>query len=138
MAPTRAAAPAGVAVKAAIAKACGARHTNATSPATPRVKRRRRGEGGAGLLLSGGIQPARPDAGEVTKLLNTDLPGSLDSAGYSVPLVGGVPGEPITVMIEVKNIRGWMYPHSVEIYQLLHKACVLQGRPGELMYTVPA
>jgi hypothetical protein len=80
-----------------------------------------------GLLLSGSIQPVRPDAGEVATLLNTRMPGPLDSAGFSVPLTNGVPGQPITVMIEVKNLRSWMYPSSAEIYQLLDKACVLQA-----------
>ncbi|SFW11541.1 hypothetical protein [Amycolatopsis australiensis] len=79
-----------------------------------------------GLLMSGGIQPFRPDAGEVTRLLGTDLPGPLDSAGIHVPLLVGELGEPIVVMIEIKNIRGWMYPSSEEVYQLLDKACVLQ------------
>jgi hypothetical protein len=77
-------------------------------------------------LLSGAMQPVKPHAGEVTRLLNVDLPGPLDSAGYTVPLVNGVPGRAVTVLVEVKNIRGWIYPHSVEIYQLLHTACVLQ------------
>jgi hypothetical protein len=80
----------------------------------------------SGLLSSGAVQPVHPEAGEVTRLLNVDLPGSLDSAGYTVPLVDGIPGRPVTVLVEVKNIRGWMYPHSMEFYQLLDKACVLQ------------
>jgi hypothetical protein len=82
----------------------------------------------SGILLSGGLQPVRPNAGEVTRLLNVDLPGPVDSAGYAVPLVNGVPGRPITVLVEVKNIRGWIYPSSEEIYQLLFKAVLLQER----------
>lgn len=86
----------------------------------------------SGILLSGGMQPVRADAGEVTRLLNIDLPGPLDSAGYTVPLVNGLPGTPVTVLVEVKNLRGWMYPHSSEIYQLLDKACLLQqANPGQ-------
>jgi hypothetical protein len=85
----------------------------------------------AGLLLSGGLQPIRPDAGEVARLLDVDLPGKLDSAGIHVPLLQGQLGEPIVVIVEIKNIRGWMYPSSEEAYQLLDKACVLQAAHPE-------
>lgn len=78
------------------------------------------------ILLSGGMQPVHPDAGPVNQLLNVTLAGPLDSAGYTVPIVNGVPGPPVTVLVEVKNIRGWMYPQSEEIYQLLHKGYLLQ------------
>jgi hypothetical protein len=30
------------------------------------------------------------------------------------------------VVLEVKNIRGWIYPPSAELYQVLDKACLLQ------------
>lgn len=79
-----------------------------------------------GLLLSGGLQPVHPDAGPVNKLLNVNLPGAIDSAGFVVPLIKGLPTQPITVPIEVKNIRGWIYPQSAELYQVLDKACLLQ------------
>lgn len=87
----------------------------------------------SGLLESGGIVPAAPAAGEVKQLLNITLSGPLDSGGYVVPLSSdGIPGTPITVLIEVKNIRGWMYPSSAEIYQLLDKARELQqARPDQ-------
>jgi hypothetical protein len=32
------------------------------------------------------------------------------------------------VLVEVKNIRGWIYPQSAELYQLLSKAVVVQQR----------
>jgi hypothetical protein len=72
------------------------------------------------------LQPAMPGAGEVAELLGTKLPGPADSAGYMVPLVNGIPGVPVTVVIEVKNIRSWIYPSAEELYQVLHKACLLQ------------
>jgi len=80
----------------------------------------------AGLLESGRFQPEPPDASEVSKLLNTELPGPLDSGGYSITFTNGLPQPPITVLIEVKNIRSWVYPQSAEPYQLLHKSCILQ------------
>jgi hypothetical protein len=39
---------------------------------------------------------------------------------------GGLPGAPITILIEVKNIRSWIYPRTEELYQGLHKASILQ------------
>lgn len=78
------------------------------------------------VLSAGSLQPATPGAGEVARLLGTQLPGAVDSAGYMVPFTNGVPGAPVTLLIEVKNIRSWVYPTSIELYQLLHKASVLQ------------
>jgi hypothetical protein len=90
-----------------------------------------------GILAAGSLQPAQYDAGPVSQLLGVDLPGPLDSAGYVVPLTAGIPGQPVTVAIEVKNIRGWIYPTNRELYQLLHKAAVLQqARPTQPILAV--
>jgi len=36
----------------------------------------------------------------------------------------------VTVLVEVKNIRSWVYPGASELYQLLHKALLLhQAQP---------
>jgi hypothetical protein len=79
------------------------------------------------LASSGRLQPAEPGFAETRRLLGVTLTGPLDSAGYLVPLSSaGVPGAPVTVAIEVKNIRSWIYPQSVELYQLLDKATTLQ------------
>lgn len=61
------------------------------------------------------------------------LPGPLDSAGYLVPIdASGLPQSPVTVLFEVKNLRSWIYPSAEELYQLLHKAIVLQtARPKQ-------
>lgn len=80
------------------------------------------------VTRAGTLQPAAPDAGEVAELLGTQLAGPVDSAGYMVPLNAGIPGRPVTVLIEVKNIRSWIYPSSIELYQLLDKASLLQIR----------
>jgi hypothetical protein len=48
-----------------------------------------------------------------------------------VPLTAGIPGRPVTVLIEVKNTRSWIYPSSIELYQLLNKASLLQIRQPE-------
>ena len=43
----------------------------------------------------------------------------------------------VTVLVEVKNLRGWLYPGAHEIYQLLEKAVRLQNlHPGRLIVPV--
>jgi hypothetical protein len=51
--------------------------------------------------------------------------GVLDSAAHLLAMDQGIP---VTVVlpIEVKNVRGWIFPWSQELYQLLHKASLLQ------------
>lgn len=80
------------------------------------------------ILQSGALQPARPDAGEVGTLLGVELPGAVDSAGYMLPFTDGIPGTPVTILVEVKNIRSWIYPQTEELYQVLDKASILQVR----------
>lgn len=42
----------------------------------------------------------------------------------------GLPLPPVTVLVEVKSIRSWVYPAATELYQLLHKAVtLLTARP---------
>ncbi len=65
-------------------------------------------------------------------LLGVTLPGPLDSADYLVPFdTKGLPQSPVTILFEVKNLRSWIYPSSEELYQLLHKAMVLQNARPE-------
>ncbi|MHA6631892.1 hypothetical protein ACU61A_41220 [Pseudonocardia sichuanensis] len=91
----------------------------------------------AAVLAAGSLQPALPNAGEVGRLLGVDLPGAVDSAGYMVPFSDGLPGTPVTLLIEVKNIRSWIYPTADELYQVLHKASVLQlARPQQQILPV--
>lgn len=89
------------------------------------------------VIESGALQPAVPGAGEASTLLGVQLSGPVDSAGFMVPLKNGLPMSPVTVLIEVKNIRGWIYPNSVELYQLLGKASRLQNsRPDQLILPI--
>jgi hypothetical protein len=75
---------------------------------------------------------------EVGTLLGVPLNGPLDAAAhYLVRDADGVPGNVITVPIEVKNLRDWIYPSSREQYQLLAKAAVIQdARPTRLISPV--
>ncbi len=66
------------------------------------------------------------DGRGIRRLPGITIPdGSIDDAAM---LIGGDPENPIvlTVMIEVKNLRPWLYPAAVEIYQLLAKAATIQ------------
>lgn len=67
------------------------------------------------ILESGAVQPAAPYAGPVSRILNVSLPGAADSGGYMSPLLRGIPQSPVTVLVEVKNIREWIYPSSSEL-----------------------
>lgn len=83
------------------------------------------------ILQSGAVIPAAPGAAGVARILNVNLSGPLDSAGYTIPLgVGGVPGTAVTLLFEVKNVRNWLYPAAAEPFQLLGKAVRVQrGNP---------
>jgi hypothetical protein len=39
-----------------------------------------------------------------------------------------IPPWGVTALVEVKNVRDWIYPSSPELFQLLHKAAVIQNR----------
>jgi hypothetical protein len=75
---------------------------------------------------------------EVDTLLGVPLNGPLDAAAhYLVRDSDGIPGNVITVPIEVKNLRDWIYPSSREQYQLLSKAALIQdARPTRLISPV--
>ena len=90
------------------------------------------------LAASTALAPVTPGFGEVNQLWNTSLRGAADSAAYFVPLSSvGLPGPPITLMFEMKNLRSWIYPTSAEIYQLLDKALRLQqAHPGQPLVPV--
>lgn len=89
------------------------------------------------LAQASGVAPLMPGAGEVRELMGVRLDGALDSAAYLVVLDDrGVP-QVVTLMIEVKNIRSWIYPTSPELYQLLSKAVrVQQANPTAPMLPV--
>lgn len=92
----------------------------------------------AAILESGAVIPAAPGAAGVHRILGVDVPGPLDSAGYTVPLgVNDTPGDPVTLLFEVKNIRQWLYPTAAEPFQLLAKAVQVQrARPSAAIVPV--
>ncbi|MEX2225611.1 MAG: hypothetical protein WEB52_04080 [Dehalococcoidia bacterium] len=70
----------------------------------------------------------KPKGGEIVSLFNREVPGgALDDAAHL--LLTDDSGKPIgtaTVLVEVKNLRHWIYPESAELYQLLDKSARLQ------------
>ena len=61
--------------------------------------------------------------------MNADFLGNPPTFWANEPLWAkpGIPF-PTTVLIEVKNVRHWIYPAHAELYQLLSKAANLQAR----------
>lgn len=88
--------------------------------------------------LRDAMQPISPGFGEVGSLLGHKLQGSIDTGGYLVTLSAqGVPMTPLTVPVEVKNIRSWIYPGATELYQLLSKCATAQRHLGEVPALLP-
>ncbi|MBI4494232.1 MAG: hypothetical protein HY690_15695 [Chloroflexi bacterium] len=83
-----------------------------------------------------GYHLVNPDGGEVRTLFGKAVPGGpLDDAAHLIVLdTQGRPVANVTVLIEVKNIRHWIYPDSSEVYDLLHKAAQLQINDPSLLF----
>lgn len=88
--------------------------------------------------LEGRYSLVRPAGGEVSHLLGGEIPGGpVDDAAVLLAVEQGIPSVPIHLLIEVKNVRHWIYPSSHELYQLLRKAAAVQGaNPGALVLPV--
>jgi hypothetical protein len=70
---------------------------------------------------------AKPAGGEISQLFGQPIPGgALDDVAYLAALTPNQIPITFTVLIEVKNLRRWLYPQDHEIFQLLHKAALLQ------------
>jgi hypothetical protein len=102
---------------------------------TPRLRQGLIGAGGEfvvheGLLAASplGFRLARPEGGGVSSLLGGPVPGGpLDNAAYLQTIdASGIPTTPVVLAVEVKNVRHWLYPSAVEIYQCLSKAAALK------------
>jgi hypothetical protein len=101
-------------------------HPNIIGPAGERITR-------ASLLaVSGGrYTPLTPNAGEVTHLFGAQIDGgSFDTGAHLIltDALGRPTGSVVTVLVEVKNVRHWIYPDSAELYDLLDRAARLQTR----------
>jgi hypothetical protein len=89
------------------------------------------------ILEAGTLIPEIPGAGEVTRILGVQLPGAADSGGHFLSRDAlGNPDEIVTALVEVKNVRDWIYPRSERIYQVLYKSAVVQ-RANPNRFVVP-
>jgi len=77
-----------------------------------------------------GVRPVQPSGGEIKTLFGDLVPGgALDDAVWVEQFDDyGRSSSSILCPVEVKNIRHWIYPPSHELFQLLHKAALLQQR----------
>jgi len=114
--------------------------------ATPRYPAGLIGEAGERVVRASlaaaaphGTRPVFPGGGEVPSLLGTPVPGGpLDTAAWAEQLdEHGRSTGSVLCPIEVKNIRHWLYPIHRELFQLLHKAALIQkAHPDELICPV--
>lgn len=75
--------------------------------------------------------------GQVATLLGQPVPGGpLDNAAFLAIAHNDQPMA-VSILIEVKNVRHWIYPTSAEVFQLLDKAARLQhAHPTQLFVPV--
>ncbi|HVA09880.1 MAG TPA: hypothetical protein VNG12_24410, partial [Acidimicrobiales bacterium] len=84
---------------------------------------------------TGGYRVFNPTGGQVTQLFDEPVPiGALDNgATHHITQADGSPAPEVNLLVEVKNIREWVYPKAHELYQLLAKAALLQqGQPNRM------
>jgi len=71
---------------------------------------------GAGI----GYRLEKPAGGDVDRLFGHAVPiGPLDNAAHLYVPTENYRDVPILIPVEVKNLRSWIYPQTVELYQLL-------------------
>jgi hypothetical protein len=74
-----------------------------------------------------GYRLAERKGDDVRRLLGAPVPGGpLDNAAHLLLMKDDAPAGHVTVLIEVKNVRHWLYPTAIELFQLLDKAAQLQ------------
>jgi hypothetical protein len=74
-----------------------------------------------------GYQLLPQKGGEVAEVFGKRvIGGPLDNGAHLIVMEGDLPTGVVTVLVEVKNVREWLYPIAVENYQLLYKAAQMQ------------
>lgn len=82
----------------------------------------------ASVTAAGGYSRERADDGQATVVFGVSVPGGpLDDAAHIAILDNHHRPVAVTILIEVKNVRHWMYPSASEVFQLLDKAARLQA-----------
>lgn len=84
------------------------------------------------ITASTSLQTFRPGGGAFTEVDGFKLLSQVDNGGYLVVPQPHGPPAVAAVLIEVKNVRQWIYPNSGELYQLLHKSAMLKAARPDL------
>ncbi len=81
-----------------------------------------------------GYRLINPTSGQTSTLLGAPVVGgTLDNAAFLTTMdvtANSLTGRSYLVVVEVKNVRHWLYPRHWEIHQLLHKAAAIQEAGG--------
>lgn len=99
------------------------------------------GEDAVGAALSSPASTVLEPTGPVQSILDVDLRaaglGELDNTGVIIDRSDPRAPRFITVMIEVKNTREWIYPDNAGLLRFLGKAAYVQDqRPHQLIFPV--
>lgn len=80
----------------------------------------------AAIIRSQQVNPFVTDAGEVAEQFGYRFDGPLDSGGFVLSPGPTAMPVPVAVLIEMKNLRTWLYAKDSEVWQVLRKAQRLQ------------
>ncbi|SDT00681.1 hypothetical protein SAMN04488543_2827 [Friedmanniella luteola] len=80
----------------------------------------------AAVIRSQQVNPFFADAGEVAEQFGYRFDGPLDSGGFVLSPGPTAMPVPVAVLIEMKNLRTWLYAKDPEVWQVLRKAQRLQ------------
>ena len=82
-----------------------------------------------------GYRLVKPGGGQISTLLGHRVVGGpLDNTAYLTIFDGrGLPISAVTI-VEVKNVRHWLYPSAAEIFQLVEKAVHLQTAHPDIAF----
>lgn len=83
-----------------------------------------------------GLRVERLTGGDVGTIFGRTVPGGpLDDAAHlQITDRRGVTTSSVTLLIEVKNVRDWIYPETYRLHQLLYKAAKLQAELPDVSF----
>jgi hypothetical protein len=73
-----------------------------------------------------GYRLENPRSGQFQTVVGARLLGAVDNGGLLMSVEAD--RRPAIVIVEAKNLRDWVYPSTIELYQLLAKAAALQAQ----------